>query len=107
MTTPWRIAFLILFISAGSFRVAALPAADWPTFRNTDRSAVSKETSLLQEWPSSGPLVAWKVEGTGRGYGSPVIVDGKLYIREHNAIVCFDIKIQNTAAGPEALKPAK
>src|ERR1700735_5584510 len=45
-------------IAAGLFAAAAsaaLPEKDWPTFRGADRTAVSKETGLLQTWPESGP----------------------------------------------------
>jgi outer membrane protein assembly factor BamB len=54
--------------------------SDWPTFRGADRSAVSKESNLLQAWPAGGPPLAWQVEGTGRGYASPVIAGDFIYL---------------------------
>ena len=55
-------------------------AADWPTFRGADRTAVSKETGLLPEWPEAGPPLAWEVTGTGRGYTSLAIVGDRIYL---------------------------
>lgn len=52
---------------------------DWPTFRGADRTGVSHETGLLQEWPTEGPPLLWEARGVGRGYSSPVIADGRIY----------------------------
>lgn len=52
---------------------------EWPTFRGSQRWAVSSETGLLQEWPSSGPELVWKATGAGRGYASLAIAGGKLF----------------------------
>jgi outer membrane protein assembly factor BamB len=64
---------------AGALLAASVAHADWPTFRGADRTAVSKETGLLQEWPADGPPLAWKAVGAGRGYSSLAIADGKVY----------------------------
>ncbi len=56
---------------------------DWPTFRGTDRTNLSKETGLLAEWPKDGPTLLWSkkdVADVGCGYGSPAIVGGKIYM---------------------------
>jgi outer membrane protein assembly factor BamB len=53
---------------------------DWPTFRGSDRTGVSHETGLLQEWPAEGPPLAWEAKGLGRGYSSVVVADGKIYV---------------------------
>ena len=54
-------------------------AGDWPGFRGPGRSAVSKETGLLQEWPSDGPTLVWETQGAGRGYASLSIAGGHIY----------------------------
>lgn len=54
-------------------------ANDWPTFRSGDRTAVAKETGLLQEWPAEGPTRLWEAKGAGRGYSSPVVAGGRIY----------------------------
>src|SRR5262245_47127401 len=59
--------FLFLGFAASA---AVLRAGDWPSFRGPDRSAVSKETGLLKEWPAEGPPLVWETKGAGRGYAS-------------------------------------
>jgi outer membrane protein assembly factor BamB len=58
---------------------AAAPEANWPTFRGADRSAVSSDTGLLQEWPADGPKLLWETKGAGRGYASLAVAGGKLF----------------------------
>jgi outer membrane protein assembly factor BamB len=58
---------------------AVLPAADWPTFRGPQRTAVSPDTGLLQSWPTEGPPLVWEAQGAGRGYASLAITGGRIY----------------------------
>ncbi len=69
---------VVSLLCSASISVAADPA-DWPTFRGTQRTAVSTETGLLQEWPKDGPALVWKATGAGRGYASVAIQAGKLF----------------------------
>jgi outer membrane protein assembly factor BamB len=59
--------------------VAAELSRDWPSFRGPDRSAVSKETGLLQKWPEGGPPLVWEAKGPGRGYSSLAVVDNRIF----------------------------
>ncbi|MCA9085170.1 MAG: PQQ-binding-like beta-propeller repeat protein, partial [Planctomycetaceae bacterium] len=68
----------ILFLNSVS-GAAEGTAGTWPTFRGTDRSAVSPDTGLLQSWPESGPKLVWEGSGLGRGYSSVAIADGRIY----------------------------
>ncbi len=43
---------------------------DWPQWQGPDRTAVSKETGLLKEWPKDGPPLAWQVKDLGGGYSA-------------------------------------
>jgi outer membrane protein assembly factor BamB len=79
---------------------SVVSAADWPTFRGADRSGVSKETGLLQEWPEDGPKLLWKIEGTGRGYSSVAIAGNRIYTLgdgiafaedKDEYLMCFDL----------------
>ncbi|WP_145211642.1 PQQ-binding-like beta-propeller repeat protein [Planctomycetes bacterium TBK1r] len=84
----------------------SLPSAsygedNWPTFRGADRSGVSSDTGLLDQWPSDGPELIWTAEGAGRGYASVAISDGKLFTLgdglstaddDDEYLVCFDQK---------------
>lgn len=58
-----------------------LNAADWPQWRGPERTGVSKETNLLQQWPADGPPLLWKVNDLGTGYSSPSIAKGVIYLQ--------------------------
>ena len=72
-------------MAADTARLIASPEPDWPQWRGPRRDAVSTETGLLDSWPEGGPKLLWKSTGLGRGWCSPIIVKGTLYI-------CGDIK---------------
>ena len=55
-------------------------ASDWPQWRGPHRDGISAETGLLQAWPEGGPKLLWKVTGIGRGYSSPVVAAGKVFV---------------------------
>lgn len=54
-------------------------AADWPTFRGADRTAVAPDTDLLESWPAEGPPLVWETTGAGRGYASPAIAGDRIF----------------------------
>ncbi|HUG18656.1 MAG TPA: PQQ-binding-like beta-propeller repeat protein, partial [Planctomycetaceae bacterium] len=56
-------------------------AADltWPQWRGPDRTDVSQEKGLLQEWPEAGPKLLWTFEDAGIGYSSFAVVGERLY----------------------------
>lgn len=58
---------------------ARLPAADWPTFRGPDRTAVAPDQGLLDTWAPEGPRLLWQTAGAGRGYASLAIVGNRIY----------------------------
>jgi outer membrane protein assembly factor BamB len=73
---------VVLLVNRALPAIAAEPDAsthDWPQWRGPDRNAVSKETGLLQEWPESGPPLAWRIDGLGGGYSAPSISDGRIF----------------------------
>lgn len=80
MKFPSRFVLLVLLVMANATIQHLATAGDWPTFRGPDRTAVSKETDLLQEWPAGGPPLVWKATGTGRGYTSLAISKGRIYL---------------------------
>ncbi len=77
---------LALFGACGAGPVAAAgkliasPEPDWPQWRGPRRDAVSSETHLLDAWPEGGPKLLWKVSGMGKGWCSPIITRGTMYI---------------------------
>ncbi|MEI6172342.1 MAG: PQQ-binding-like beta-propeller repeat protein [Bacteroidota bacterium] len=57
----------------------ALPQA-LAQWRGADHRGIYPEPSALTAWPDGGPKLLWSTDQAGDGYGSPVILDGKLYI---------------------------
>ena len=58
---------------------ASVQAGDWPQWRGPQRTAISKEKGLLQQWPSQGPAKLWESEDVGGGYASLVVSQGLLF----------------------------
>src|SRR5205814_9261124 len=52
----------------------------WPQWRGPRRDGISDEKGLLQSWPEGGPRLIWKAEGLGRGYSSPIVTGGSIYL---------------------------
>jgi outer membrane protein assembly factor BamB len=52
---------------------------EWFQWRGPNRDGISAETGLLQEWPKSGPPLAWRTSGLGNGYSSFSTSGGRLY----------------------------
>ncbi len=73
-------AALPVFAALVSLAAADTPGpTDWPQWRGPQRSATSTETGLLKEWPKGGPTRVWTATKLGGGYGSPIVVAGKIY----------------------------
>jgi len=70
------------FVSLVLAHLVAAPFApdDWPGWRGADRTGVSQEKGVLQEWPSGGPQQVWKATGIGEGYSTPSVADGKIFV---------------------------
>ena len=82
-----------------TYAQAASPEVDWPTFRGAQRTGVSSETGLLQEWPKDGPPLLWESLGAGRGYASLAIAGSRIFTLgdapstaedEDEYLLCFD-----------------
>ncbi|MGB7218295.1 MAG: PQQ-binding-like beta-propeller repeat protein [Vicinamibacterales bacterium] len=67
-----------LAIILGSW--VTIAASDWPQWRGPQRSGVSAETGLLQQWPAEGPRLAWRITNVGRGFSTPAVVGDRLYL---------------------------
>ncbi|MGC3967404.1 MAG: PQQ-like beta-propeller repeat protein [Pirellulales bacterium] len=77
MLTPASIAALLAALLLPNTSPTNINAGQgWPTFRGADRTGVSHETGLLQEWPEGGPKLLKEYVGAGRGYSSLAIADG-------------------------------
>ena len=70
-------------------------SGEWPQWRGPHRDGISQETGLMKEWPSGGPPLVWKTNGTGQGYSSFSISQGRLFTMgtrgEREFIIAFDV----------------
>jgi outer membrane protein assembly factor BamB len=55
-------------------------AADWPQFRGPNRTGISQEQNLLEDWPKAGPELLWQAPDLGDGYGAPSVAGDRLYL---------------------------
>jgi outer membrane protein assembly factor BamB len=92
------LAFLLLAAAAPQAAPGKLVASKepgWPQWRGPRRDGTSDEKGLLQAWPAAGPKLLWKVEGLGRGWSSPVVTGGSVYVTgdvgEDLVVFAFDL----------------
>ena len=72
--------YLIIAVSLFFTPVMLIAKADdWSQWRGNDRTDVSTEKGLLQEWPEGGPKKLWTNEETGLGYAGFSIVGDRLF----------------------------
>jgi outer membrane protein assembly factor BamB len=73
-------AVFVLLISGFSPASAPRPSNfDWPQWQGQDRTAVSRETGLLQDWPKEGPKLLWKSDNLGGGFSTPSVAAGRVF----------------------------
>jgi len=85
------ISFLLVFL----FCIGNTFASDWSQYLGPDRNSTSSEKGILRSWPEGGPEVLWRA-AVNRGFGGPVIKDGKVYLLDRDDEVgdtmrCFDL----------------
>jgi outer membrane protein assembly factor BamB len=61
------------------FAVTARAADEWPRFRGPTGMGTSDATGVPVKW-SADENVAWKVDVPGRGWSSPVVSGGRIYL---------------------------
>ncbi len=68
----------------------------WPQWRGPRRDGTSSETDLLRTWPSTGPRLLWKAEGLGRGWSSPILTGGSVFLTgdvgSNLVVFCLDLQ---------------
>jgi outer membrane protein assembly factor BamB/precorrin-6B methylase 2 len=73
---------------------------DWPQWRGPDRSNASRETGLLEEWPTNGPPLLWTLTGLGEGITAMAVADGQAYTLgyrdEAEFLFCLDAESGDT-----------
>jgi outer membrane protein assembly factor BamB len=58
---------------------AGLQSPEWPQFRGPAASGLSREPRLPDRW-SKAENVAWSAEVPGRGWSSPVVAGGRVFV---------------------------
>jgi outer membrane protein assembly factor BamB len=59
----------------------APPDTDWPQWRGSDRTGVSRESGLMKLWPASGPPLVWSASDLGAGYGSIAVKGQRIFVQ--------------------------
>ena len=80
MTTNLNIFRTLLFAGLIVLMPAISFSQSLAQWRGADHRGIYPEPSALATWPEAGPALAWSSDKVGDGYGSPVILDGKVYI---------------------------
>jgi hypothetical protein len=70
---------LRLAIGAVALSTAVIFAEDWQQFRGPTGQGHSQETGLPVEW-SEATNIAWKTPVPGRGWSSPVVANGRIWV---------------------------
>ena len=74
-------AILVLAVAATLAGNGQTAPGDWPQWRGPDRSAISRETGLLPQWPSGGPALVWSSANLGAGYGSIATRGDRIFVQ--------------------------
>jgi outer membrane protein assembly factor BamB len=74
-----RISVLLSIGLLGFTCALPVPAVDWPCWRGKDGLGVSPEKGLPTRWDKTNNI-AWSTPIPGRGAGSPVVVDERVYV---------------------------
>ena len=94
MKSKVRLAAVVLMV------VTCSSLADWPQYLGPNRNSTSDQKGLLRSWPENGPEVLWTVT-VGRGYGGPVIKDGKVYLLDRDDEVGDNLRCLDLSSGKE------
>ena len=54
---------------------------DWPQWRGPDRTGISTETGLLDQWPAAGPPLVWSASNLGGGFGSVAVRGDRIFVQ--------------------------
>lgn len=82
-TIRWKI---FLSVSVCLLLTASAWTEDWPQFRGPNRDGHSSEKDLLKEWPKEGPRLLWQVNNLGKGYATPSVAGGRIYLMSNQGL---------------------
>ena len=90
----------VMLIAAIAMITTGSTLADWPQYLGPNRNSTSDQKGLLRSWPENGPEVLWTLT-VGRGYGGPVIKDGKVYLLDRDYKVGDNLRCLYLSNGKE------
>ena len=99
MRRRWRLVCLVLpLAAAGAQAASASSPATWPQYRGDGTGHVRAAGPLPTSW-SEGHNIAWKSPVPGRGWSSPVVMDGKVWlstaVEDHPSLRLVSFDMQN------------
>ncbi len=77
---------ILLSVSICSLLITSARTEDWPQWRGQHRDSHSNEKGLLKEWPKEGPKLQWQVNDLGRGYATPSVAGGRIYLMSNQGL---------------------
>lgn len=104
MATPFKhLSLCTLFCFTIIISASAQSPHGW---RGPDRDGSYPETGLLKTWPAEGPELLWETMDAGKGYSSPVVVEGRLYVTGMNEDGAMEIFSAYTLDGKKLYETA-
>ncbi len=74
-----RVGIVILHLLIMLILASNIFAQEWPCFHGPARTNISRETGLLNSWPTDGPKLIQTIKGCGIGYSIVSISQGRIY----------------------------
>jgi len=71
--------YILLLAILTGFAITAPAESQWPQFRGPTGQGMSSATNVPIHWSATSNVV-WKTAIPGRGWSSPVLADGRLYL---------------------------
>jgi len=80
--------------------LSCVQAGDWPQYLGPTRNSISPQKGILRTWSDKGPDVLWTAP-VGRGFGGPVVQDGKVYLLDRDDKVGDKLRCLDLSNGKE------
>jgi outer membrane protein assembly factor BamB len=104
---------LLLSLVTSFAVITPIVANDWPEFRGPTRDGISTATNVPTQWNTT-ENVAWQTEIPGKGWSSPTLVGGRIYLttatgEEDNLslrAICIDATAGNILWDVELFQPS-
>src|SRR5512147_75489 len=90
----------VIGILACAILLVSALAEDWPQYLGPNRNSTSAQKGIMRNWPTNGPEVLWTVP-VGRGFGGPVVKDGKVYLLDRDDKVGDTLRCLDLSTGKD------